>query len=445
MLASTSRFRDGIRMRVFDGRLGLRREAWAWASYDFANSAFVTTVMAGFFPVFLDRYWRGGLSHGEVFALLAWANAGVAVAVMLLAPLLGAIADQGAHRKRFLTMFMLFGVTATGLLAWPGFGMTLPALVLFGVASLGYIGGNVFYNSLLPHVAAPGELDRVSALGYSVGYLGGGLLFALNVAMVAKPHWFGLTGSVAAVKIAFVLAALWWGAFALWLIFGVHEPRQDLASGSTLIAGLSRLRELLGQLRRVPVLAGFLLVYWLYIDGVNSVFKLAVGYGLAVGLPADSLLLALLLVQIIGFPAALGFGWLGERFGPRVGIMLGLCVYVAVVSYAAFIRHPWQFFMLAVLIGLVQGGTQSLSRSLYARLVPPGESGAYFGLYGLVGKFSAVLGPVMVAVVQTWTGNARLAIVSIAVLFLLGLGGLWLLPLDRKALSAAGQRHSGSA
>lgn len=432
-------------MRVFDGRLGLRREAWAWASYDFANSVFATTVMAGFFPVFLDRYWRGGLSHGEAFALLAWTNAGVAVAVVLLAPLLGAIADQGAHRKRFLIMFLLLGVAATGLLAWPGPGMTLSALLLFGVGGLGYIGGNVFYDSLLPHVAAPGELDRVSALGYGVGYLGGGLLLALNVAMVAKPHWFGLAGTVAAVKVAFVTAALWWGAFALVLIFGVHEPRQGLTPGSALVAGLSRLRELLGQLRRVPVLAGFLLVYWLYIDGVNSVFKLAVGYGLAVGLPADSLLLALLLTQFVAFPAALGFGWLGERFGPRAGITLGLCVYIAVVGYAAFLSHPWQFFLLAVLIGLVQGGTQSLSRSLYARLVPRGESAAYFGLYGLMGKFSAVLGPAMVAVVQTWTGNARFAIVSIVVLFLLGLGGLWALPFGRKALSAPDQRDPGNA
>jgi len=423
-------------MRRFDWRLGLSRQAWAWASYDFANSVFATTVIAGFFPVFLDTYWRSGMSHGQAFALLAWVNGGVALVIALSAPVLGAVADHVAHRKRFLAAFMLPGVAAAALLAAVGPGAMLWALVLFGVGSLGYIGGNVFYDALLPHVAGHAQLDRASALGYALGYLGGGLLFLINVAMVQKPHWFGLADAGDAVRASFLTVAAWWGLFSLLLFFGVHEPARGPDVRRALAAGLAQFRSVVLRLRALPVLLGFLVVYWFYIDGVNSVFKLAVGFGLAVGLPSNSLLLALLLTQFVAFPAALGFGWLGERIGPRAGISCGLAVYIAVVIYAAFITRPWQFFLLAVLVGLVQGGTQSLSRSLYARLIPVRDSAAFFGFYGLMGKFSAVLGPLLVAVVQTGTGSPRLAVATIAVLFVIGLAGLWLLPLGRARLSA---------
>lgn len=424
-------------MRRFDWRLGLNRQAWAWASYDFANSVFATTVIAGFFPVFLDQYWRGDLNHGQAFALLAWINGAVALVIALGAPLLGAVADHGAHRKRFLAAFLLPGVAAAALLAVVGPDELVWALVLFGVGSLGFIGGNVFYNALLPHVAEPKQLDRTSALGYALGYLGGGLLFLVNVAMVQKPHWFGLADKVAAVRVSFLTVAVWWGLFSLFLFFGVREQSKDPGTRRALAAGFVQFRKIVLRLRSLPVLLGFLIAYWFYIDGVNSVFKLAVGFGLAVGLPSSSLIVALLLTQFVAFPAALAFGWLGERIGPRAGITLGLVVYIAVVIYAASITRPWQFFLLAVLVGLVQGGTQSLSRSLYARLIPRADSAAFFGFYGLMGKFSAVLGPLIVALVQTWTGNPRLAVATISVLFVIGLVGLWVLPLGRKMLNAA--------
>lgn len=421
-------------MRKFDWRLGLGREAWAWASYDFANSVFATTVIAGFFPVFLDRYWRGSLSHGEAFAVLAWVNAAVAFVIAVSAPVMGAVADCGAHRKRFVAAFLCLGVAATIALALPGKGQGLIALALFGAGSLGFVGGNIFYDALLPHVAGPGQLDRVSALGYAVGYVGGGLLLAVNLVMIDKPHWLGLADATAGVKAAFISAGVWWGLFALLMLFGVREKRTGLETGRALVAGLHQFRAIVLRLRTLPVLLGFLVVYWCYIDGVNSVFRLAVGFGLAVGLPAGALLLALLVTQFVAFPAALAFGWLGERWGPRAGITLGLVVYIAVVSYAAFITRPWQFFLLAIMVGLVQGGTQSLSRSLYARLVPRAESAAFFGFYGLMGKFSAVLGPLIVGVVQTLTGSPRLAVAAIMILFVIGLVGLWVLPLGRAAL-----------
>lgn len=425
-------------MRLFEGRLGLSRETWAWASYDFANSVFATTVIAGFFPVFLDRFWRGGLSHGQAFALLAWVNGAVALLIAAAAPVLGAVADRGAHRKRFLAFFLVLGVASSALLALPGPGASGWALVLFGLGSLGFVGGNVFYDGLLPHVAGRGQLDRASALGYALGYLGGGLLLVVNVVMVQKPHWFGLADATSAVRAAFITVAAWWGGFALILLRCVHEGRGPAGMGRALAEGLVQFRRTLLRLRGLPVLLGFLVAYWFYIDGVNSVFKLAVGFGLAVGLPASALLVALLVTQFVAFPAALCFGWLGERIGPRGGISLGLGVYIAVVVYAAFITRAWQFFLLAVLVGLVQGGTQSLSRSLYARLVPREESAAFFGFFGLMGKFSAVIGPLMVAVLQTATGNPHIAVSAIGVLFLIGLAALWVLPLGRAALAEAG-------
>lgn len=421
-------------MRRFDWRLGLGREAWSWASYDFANSVFATTVVAGFFPVFLDRYWRGGLSHEQAFALLAWANGLVAAAVALAAPVLGAIADRVARRKRFIAIFLLMGAGGTAALAGPPEGAATLALALFGLASLGYVGGNVFYDSLLPHVARPSALDRVSALGYAVGYLGGGILFAVNIWMIERPEFFGLANTTTAVKAAFVTAAVWWVLFALLLFTGVREDRSGVSPGRALAAGLAQFVATVKRLRGLPILAGFLVTYWCYIDGVNSVYRLAVGFGVSVGLPASALLIALLVTQFIAFPAALGFGWLGERWGPRAGITIGLVVYTAVVAYASFMTRAWQFFLLAVMVGLVQGGTQSLSRSLYARLVPREESAAFFGFYGFMGKFSAIVGPLLVAVTATATGSPRLGILTIVGLFIIGLVGLWLLPLGYSEL-----------
>jgi|SRR5690625_576792 len=432
-------------MRRINWRLGLSREAWAWASYDFANSVFATTVIAGFFPVFLDQYWRGGMSHGQAFAMLGWVNAGVAIVIVVCAPLLGAMADHGAHRKRFLAGFMALGVAASALLALPGEGASVAALVLFGLGGIGFIGANVFYDGLLQHVAERSKLDRVSALGYALGYLGGGILFAVNVAMVEKPAWFGFTGSAVAIKASFVTVAVWWAVFALFLLLGVRERGSGARTGRAVREGFSQFKRVLSRLRALPVLLGFLVAYWLYIDGVNSVFKLAVGFGLAVGLPSSGLIVALLVTQFVAFPAALGFGWLGERIGPRAAISAGLLVYIAVVIYAAFITRVWQFFLLAVLVGVVQGGVQALSRSLYARLVPREDSAAFFGFYGLMGKFSAVIGPLIVAGVQTWSGSPRLAVSAIGVLFVAGLIGLWLLPVGRAVTRAGGESGAREA
>jgi UMF1 family MFS transporter len=404
-------------------RVLTRRPVVAWALYDWANSAFATTVMAGFFPVFFKQYWNAGVEATVSTARLGFLNGFSSACVALLAPVLGTIADRSSSRVRLLMTFTVLGAAATAALALVDQGHWLLAAALFLAAALGFWGGLVFNDSLLLHVAAPDEYDLVSGFGYALGYLGGGLLFALNVLMTLKPHWFGLADTAAAVRASFVLVGLWWFVFALPLARHVREP----AAGDRRAAGRGAIRQAFAELattfRQIrayrPVL-WFLAAYWLYIDGVNTIIKMAVDYGLSLGFDSSNLLTALLLTQFVAFPAALAFGWLGQRIGPRNGIFIGLAVYAGVTTYAYFLDEVRDFYLLAVVIGLVQGGVQSLSRSYFGRLVPEGKSSEFFGFYNMMGKFAAVLGPLLAGGVAWLTGNSRLAILSILVLFVGG-------------------------
>jgi len=316
----------------------------------------------------------------------------------------------------------VLGCAATAGLALVGQGHWVGAALLYLVASLGFWGGIVFNDSLLLHVAEPGEYDLVSGYGYAMGYLGGGLLFAVNVAMTLKPALFGLADSAAAVRVSFVMVGIWWLVFALPLAFWVRERESGprVPALTAVRQGLVELRETLRAIRRYRPILWFLAAYWLYIDGVNTIIKMAVDYGLSLGFEASSLVAALLLTQFVAFPAALAFGWLGKRIGARRGIFLALAVYAGITCYAYFIQDARDFYVLAVAVGLVQGGVQSLSRSYFGRLVPEGKSSEFFGFYNMMGKFAAVLGPLITGVVARVTGDSRLSILSIVVLFIAG-------------------------
>jgi UMF1 family MFS transporter len=287
--------------------------------------------------------------------------------------------------------------------------------------SLGFWGGNQFYDSLITDVAHERDYDLVSGYGYALGYLGGGLLFLVNVLMVTQPAMFGIADASEGVRLSFVTVGVWWVLFTVPVLFWVKERRDSvLPLGAAIGAGW---RELLGTLRYIRTdrtLLWFLLAYWFYIDGVNTIIKMAVDYGLSLGLEQASLITALLLVQFVGFPAALAFGWLGKRIGARTGIYIGIAVYTGVAAYAYLLDTETEFFALAIVIGLVQGGVQSLSRSLYGRLIPEGKAGEFFGFYNLMGKAAAILGPILTGVVAVTTNDSRLAIVSISVLFIAG-------------------------
>ena len=407
------------------GRVLKRKPVVAWALYDWANSAFATTVMAGFFPVFYSAISRDISAEDSQF----WFNVTLAAASVLIAvsaPILGAVADRGGNRKKFLVFFASLGILMTAALAWVHAGHWWMGLLLYGLGTVGFSGANVFYDSMLVDVAEEEELDLVSALGYSAGYIGGGLLFLANVVMVQKPAWFGLSDAGSAVKASFLSVAAWWAVFTIPLLTMVHEaPTQDRATRfEALRQGLRQLFDTFREIRSFKVLVLFLVAYWIYIDGVNTVIKTAVFFGDRIlGLEQTALITALLLTQFVAFPAALAFGALGQRIGPKPAILLGIAVYLAALVYAwRFLRDERDFYVLAVAIGLVQGGVQSLSRSLYARLVPPSKTAEFFGFFNMVGKFATIFGPLLIAFTPILIPGAseRDGILSLTLLFVVG-------------------------
>jgi MFS transporter, UMF1 family len=399
----------------------------SWAMYDWANSAFATTVMAGFFPVFFQKFWSTDVSATETTARLGYGSAIAGAVIAILAPILGAIADRGGARKKFMFAWTLLGVAATGALYFTAQGAWMPALTCFVLATIGFNGGIVFNDALLLDVAKPDELDGVSALGYSLGYLGGGLLFLVNMLMVLSPATFGLADKAQAIQVSFLMVAVWWLVFTIPVMRGVREvaPGPRLGMLKAIGVGFRELGSTISHVRQFRTLVMFLIAYWFYIDGVNTIIKMAVNYGTALGLDTSLLLIALLVTQFVGFPAALLFGWIGNRIGPRQGILIGLVVYTAITVYAYFLDTTTEFFVMAVAVGLVQGGVQSLSRSLFGRLVPAGKNAEFFGFFNMMGKFATVLGPLLIAVVAGITHNERASIISLVLLFLIGGYLLW--------------------
>ncbi len=396
----------------------------AWALYDWANSAFAVTIMAGFFPVFFKQYWSTGQEVTESSFYLGVANSLASLIIVVLAPLLGALADQGSGKKPFLLLFTLLGVSMTGALYGVAQGAWPVAMGLYILATIGFSGGIIFYDALLVNVTSPERFDFVSGLGYACGYLGGGVLFAICVIMTLNPSWFGFTDASTAVRWSFPLVAVWWAIFSIPLFLFVKEPRRTLPKKSFSLQLRHATRQLtrtFHEIRRLRIVLLFLISYWLYIDGVDTVIKMAVDYGMALGFDSSGLILALLITQFVGFPAAILFGILGERLGAKTGIYIAIAVYLTVVVWASRMEETWEFYAMAVTIGLVQGGIQSLSRSFYARLIPADKAGEFFGFYNMLGRFAAILGPVLMGWVSMATGNPRLSILAIALLFLLGL------------------------
>ncbi len=394
----------------------------SWAFYDWANSAFATTVMAGFFPVFFKQYWSAGREVTLSTFHLGAANSAASIIIALMAPILGSIADRGSSRKKFLFYFASMGIVMTGSLYFVAQGDWELAVLIYALAAVGFSGGNIFYDSLIVIVATQDKLDFVSGLGFALGYLGGGLLFAANVLMTLMPHSFGLADATQAVRVSFVTVAVWWAVFSLPIFFFVKEPksRGRKVGKAVVIEGFRQLRSTFGKIRKLRVAFLFLIGYWLYIDGVDTIIRMAVDYGLSLGFSSQSLLTALLLTQFVGFPSAIVFGKLGERLGSKTGIYIALVVYLGVTIYGYFMQRESEFYILAVVVGLVQGGVQSLSRSFYARIIPRGQAAEFFGFYNMLGKFAAVIGPLLMGWVSLLGGDPRYSILSISLLFLCG-------------------------
>jgi UMF1 family MFS transporter len=402
--------------------------------------------MAGFFPVFFKQYWSHGADVNLSTAQLGFGNAAAGLVMALMAPVIGAAADRASARRRSLAFFAYLGAAATAALYLVGQGQWAWAIGCYALGIIGFSGANVFYDALLPSVAPPERIDTVSSLGYALGYLGGGLLFLLNVVMTLSPQTFGLADGAAAVRLGFISVALWWGGFTVFTIRWVPEPRSATALGllPAVRAGIQELFATFRKIRRFKPALLFLLAYWCYIDGVDTIIRMAVDYGLSLGFSSQDLIAALLVVQFVGFPAALGFGRLGQRWGPRRAIFLAIAIYMGVTIWGAMMTTRLEFYAMAVIIGLVQGGIQALSRSYYARLIPAEHPAEFFGFYNMLGKFAAIVGPTLMGSVGLAVRQAampaapsaeeltrigqlasRASILSLLVLFALGAILLW--------------------
>ena len=398
------------------------KKVWAWSMYDWANSAFSTTVMAGFFPIFFEKYWSNPDDVIQSTYQLGWANSLASIVVAALAPFLGAIADRGSAKKKFLIFFCYMGVVMTGGLYMVGQGQWQMAVMVYIAASVGFMGANIFYDSLLPSVAPKEKMNYVSSLGFALGYIGGGLLFLINVLMYLHPQWFGIADAATAIKLSFLSVAVWWGVFTIPLLLFVPEPQisDSLPLVRAISAGYRQLRITFTQIRQLKIIGMFLLAYWLYIDGVDTIIRMSVKMGSSLGFEAGDLITALLMVQFIAFPAALGYNWFASKIGTKKAVLIAIGGYSVVTLLAYFMTVKLHFYILAALIGLFQGGVQALSRSLFTRLVPRGKEAEFFGFYNMLGKFAAVIGPIMMGWVTLATGNVRLGILSILILFISG-------------------------
>ena len=399
-----------------------KRAVWSRAFYDWANSAYSTTVMAGFFPLFFKEYWADPNNPSQSTFYLGMANSIASMVVAALAPLLGSVADQGSIKKKFLTFFAFLGVIMTGGLWMVAQGNWQMAVLFYVIASIGFASGNVFYDALLPGLASEERVDAVSSLGFGLGYLGGGLLFLVNVFMYLKPEIFGIPDGATAIKLSFLSVAVWWAVFTIPLILFVPEPKnyENIDFNNAIRMGWVQLVQTFKEIRNMKVVGTFLLAYWFYIDGVDTIIRMAVDYGMSLNFPGESLIVALLIVQFVAFPAALIYGWLASKIGAKMGIMVGITAYSFITLLGYFMTEAWHFYVLAILIGLFMGGIQALSRSLYTRIIPPDKSAEFFGFYNMLGKFAAIIGPALMGTIALLTGSARLSILSILMLFILG-------------------------
>jgi len=398
------------------------KEIISWSLYDWANSTFATTVMAGFFPIFFKQYWSTASDVTLSTWYLGLANSIASIMVASLAPFLGAIADKASVKKKLLIFFAFVGVISTGSLSMIAQGQWKMAIFFYVAASIGFMSANIFYDSLLPSVAKKEKRDFVSSLGYALGYIGGAILFLINVTMYLNPAFYGIANAAEAIKLSFLTVAIWWAVFSIPILIFVKEQsvKDDLGIIKSIQLGWSQLLTTLKSIRELKIVTTFLVAYWLYIDGVDTMIRMSVDYGTSLGFSSSSLITALLMVQFIAFPATLIYSWSAKKIGIKKGILIGIVGYAMISILGSMVSKEWHFYTLAVFIACFQGGIQALSRSLYSRIIPESRSAEFFGFYNMFGKFAAIIGPPLMGFIGLITGNPRYGILSIIILFVLG-------------------------
>ncbi|GAA3404543.1 MFS transporter [Paenibacillus hodogayensis] len=404
-----------------------RHKVRAWVMYDWANSAFATTMIAAVLPIFYSGVAASTLPNEQMATSYWGMTQSIAMLIVaVLTPILGAIADYSGFKVRFLRLFSYLGILASLCFVFVGKGDYVLASFLFILGTIGFTGGNAFYDALLNDLVEPEKRDYISSRGYAYGYIGGGVLLILNLLMIQKFEWFGLPDSLAGTHLSFASVAVWWFVFSLPLFRRVKDTRTGSSHtiGQYAKIGFSRIIHTFKRIRRYPELLKYLIAYWFFNDGISTIITMATIYGTEIGLDSFSLIAALVITQFVGIPFTLLFGKIAQRLGSKISLYISLGVYVLIVVFGYFMTQAWQFYALACVVGMVQGGSQAIARSIYSRLVPSDRPVEFFGFLSVSSKFSAIVGPFVFSVVGLATGSSRLGILALAVFFIVG---IWLL------------------
>jgi UMF1 family MFS transporter len=393
----------------------------AWAMYDWANSAFATTIMAAVLPVYYASVAASSLPGNLATVYWAYTTSISLLIAALISPVLGAVADFLGTKKRLLGIFALLGIAGTALLYFVKTGDWLMASIFFIVGDLGFAGSMVFYDALLPHVARPDEMDQVSSKGYALGYLGGGILLAINLGMIMLAPK-ELTGMMS--RLSFLSVALWWFVFSIPILKVVKEPPRHIMKNeegvNPIKVSFGRVFQTFREIRNYKVLFTFLVAFWFYNDGIGTIIKMATIYGTEIGIGQTTLIGTLLMVQFVGIPFAFLFGWLAKKIGTKNSIYISLLVYAGIAIAAYFMTAEWHFWALGFAVATVQGGSQALSRSLFGRMLPRSKSAEFFGFFSVSEKFAGIAGPFVFGLVGQLVGHSRLSIVSLIIFFIIG-------------------------
>ncbi|MBM7565324.1 MFS transporter [Paenibacillus sacheonensis] len=404
----------------------------SWIMYDWANSAFVTTIMAAVMPIFYADVAGAGLKGNTAETYWGYTQTIAMIFVAVLCPILGAIADYTGSKVRFLSAFMIAGAAASIGMAFIGEGDWLFASFLVVIGTIGYAASNTFYDALLPSVSTPATMNEVSNKGYAMGYLGGGLLLLVNLVMILFYDTLGFPSKTAASQTVFVMVGLWWILFSLPIMRNVKETARETSGFAAAVKiGIRRVRGTIGTLKRYPELLKYMAAFWFFNDGINTVIVMATIYGRGIGIETNDLIAALLITQFVGYPSTLLFIKFASRIGVKKSIYSSLLVYVLIVILGFFMTNAIHFYLLAAMVGLVQGGSQATARSLYAALVPPSRTAEFFGFLSLSSKFASVAGPFVFSVVGTLTGSSRYGILALLAFFIIGIAILVYVDVDK--------------
>ena len=408
----------------------LSREIKAWISYDLGNSAFATTVLAAFFPIFYNQYWSSNIDSTLSAQYLSWTLVISNLTLLFTAPLIGAITDISKSTKKLFISIVMISIIGTGLLYTLEEGLWLYALIFFGIANYFFSASNVIYDKILVQIASPGLFSKISGYGYAWGYFGGGFLFLINACMSLYPELFGLSSQAEAIRWSFITVSIWWFIFLIPLAVTYKEPSAKVVENQVIRNSFKNLINTFISISQYRNAFIFLIAFFLFIDGVHTVVALAATFALNLGLDSSSVIIALLMVQFIAFPSTLMWAYVGEKYSDKFVINFSILIYILIIIYTLFLSNAMEFYILAAMVGFVQGGIQGSSRGLFAKLIPHDKAGEFFGLFNTFGKAGAFMGPALVGLFLALFENVRISLLPILVLFVLGLIVLYFVKTD---------------